>query len=164
MAQPDQTIVVTALDHVYVCVSDLSRAEAFYDPVMELLGFKKGTKPIGGAPHIHYFNQVMQYSIRPARDPRPHDSYRTGAMHHLCFRVRDRAAVDAVHRGLTDLGVAATEPATYEYRPDYYATFFADPDGIRLEVVCDTELRRTLRTRWHELDGFVNPISRLRDE
>jgi peptidyl-tRNA hydrolase len=151
---------VTGIDHLYVSVSDLARAEAFYDPVMRLLGFKKGTRPIAGEPHVHYFNAIMQYTLRPARGGE-HDPYRPGAVHHLCFRVRDRAAVDALYHGLVELGVAASEPALYEYRPDYYATFFADPDGIRLEIVCDTDGRRVIRTRWRELEDFVDPVATL---
>ena len=32
-------------------------------------------------------------------------------------------------------------PAEYGYTPGYYAVFFADPDGIKLEVVFEPELR-----------------------
>ena len=34
---------VSGIDHVYVSVTDLARSMAFYDPVMRLLGFRKGT-------------------------------------------------------------------------------------------------------------------------
>ncbi len=153
---------VTGIDHLYVAVSDLPRAEAFYDPIMELLGFKKGTRPIAGEPHVHYFNRVTQYTIRPAHADGAADAYRPGALHHLCWRVADATAVNAAFRRLCLLGVEATAPRHYpEYRADYYATFFEDPDGTRLEIVCDTELRRTTRERWDELDGFVDPIARL---
>lgn len=153
-----QPLEVVAVDHVYVAVSDMTRAEAFYDPVMEMLGFKKGTKPIAGEPHVHYFNRITQYTIRPARDGEAAEPYRVGALHHLCFRVADNAAVDEAWRRLDALGVPATAPRLYEYRDDYYATFFADPDGIRLEIVAEGELRRMVRERWDELAGFVDPI------
>ena len=61
---------VIAVDHIYVAVRDFARSVAFYDRVMRLLGFKKGTSPIAGEPHAHYFNRVTQYTIRPARDAR----------------------------------------------------------------------------------------------
>ena len=32
-------------------------------------------------------------------------------------------------------------PAEYGYTPGYYAVFFADPDGIKLEVVFEPQLR-----------------------
>ena len=125
---------VVALDHIYVSVRDLAASEAFYDPVMRLLDFRKGTAPIAGEPHLHYFNRALQYTIRPARSKERHDPYRAG-LHHVCLRVASRADVDATARSLRALGIEATDPRTYpEYAPDYYATFFEDPDGIRLEM------------------------------
>ena len=58
---------VSGIDHLYVSVTDLARSVGFYDPVMRLLGFRKGTDPIAGEPHVHYFNPETQYTIRPAR-------------------------------------------------------------------------------------------------
>jgi catechol 2,3-dioxygenase-like lactoylglutathione lyase family enzyme len=151
-------IDVTHLDHVYLAVSDLARAEAFYDPVMRLLGFKKGTFAIGGERHLHYFNRVTQYSLRPARSAGPHDPYAPG-FHHLCFRVGSRGAVDEAAAGLQALGVPATVPAHYpEYADDYYATFFTDPDGLRLEIVAQRRGRTLVQARWAELTEFEDPV------
>jgi len=156
---PDAIATVTTVDHVYVAVGDLARSERFYDTVMRLLGFRKGTMPIGGAPHLHYFNQVMQYTIRPARGG-AHDPYAPG-LHHLCFRVATRAEVDAVAEALAMRGIAASAPCLYpEYAADYYATFFADPDGIRLEVCAERWMRTVVRERWAELTEFENPIAK----
>ena len=148
---------VTALDHVYVAVSDLARSEAFYDGVMRLLDFRKGVRPIAGERHVHYFNRIMQYSLRPARGGE-HDPYRPG-LHHLCFRVSSRDDVDAAARGLGQLGIAATPPALYpEYAPDYYATFFGDPDGIRLEIVAHRRMRTIVVEHWERLTEFEDPV------
>lgn len=151
-------IEVGAVDHVYVAVSDLARAEAFYDPVMRLLGFKKGVFPIAGERHLHYFNPVTQYTIRPARGTDPHDPYRPG-LHHLCFRVASPNQVDEAAAGLRALGVAATAPTLYpEYAVDYYATFFEDPDGIRLEIVALRRARILVRDNWEKLTEFEDPL------
>jgi catechol 2,3-dioxygenase-like lactoylglutathione lyase family enzyme len=156
----DAVATVTTVDHVYVAVRDLARSERFYDAVMRLLGFKKGTKAIAGEPHLHYFNQVTQYTIRPARGAAAHDPYAPG-LHHLCFRVATRAEVDAVAAALGTLGIEASPPAVYpEYADDYYATFFADPDGLRLEVVAERWMRTMVRERWTELTDFVDPIAK----
>ena len=151
---------VVALDHLYVAVRDIDRSEAFYDRVMQLLDFRKGTNEIAGERHLHYYNRVLQYTIRPARSTAAHDPYAAG-MHHLCFRVQARSDVDDVARGLQDLGIDATQPKEYpEYAPDYYATFFQDPDGIRLEVVSEIEVRRLIRERWSQLTAFEDPLSK----
>ena len=154
-------IDVTAIDHIYVAVSDIERSERFYDRVMRLFNFRKGTKPIAGEKHLHYFNRVTQYSIRPARPERTsHDPYSPG-LHHLCFRVETASEVDAAARELGKLGIAATAPRYYpQYAPDYYATFFEDPDGIRLEVVAMTTMRQLVKAHWHELIEFENPLTK----
>lgn len=154
------SIEVTAIDHVYVSVADIDRSERFYDDVMRLLGFKKGTAPIAGERHLHYFNPVTQYTIRPAKRPIAHDPYAPG-LHHLCFRVPTRDDVSAAATGLRALGIEATEPALFpEYAPDYWATFFADPDGLRLEVVAHRRARSLIRDRWTELTEFEDPLTK----
>ena len=154
-------IEVTAIDHVYLAVTDLSRSEAFYDAIMKLLGFRKGTKPIGGERHLHYFNRVTQYTIRPAKpSAREHDPYQPG-LHHICFRVQSQTEVDAAAKGLREVGVEVTVPRFYpEYAPDYYATFFPDPDGIRLEIVAHRRLRSLIRDHWPELTEFEDPLTK----
>lgn len=158
MAQTDAPALdVIAVDHLYIAVRDFTRSVAFYDSVMRLLGFKKGTSPIAGEPHAHYFNRVTQYSIRPAHGGE-HDPYRPG-LHHLCFRVAARADVDAAVVALRALGIAVSEPKLYpEYAPDYYATFFTDPDGIRLEIVAHRLMRSLVRDHWDELTEFEDPM------
>jgi len=154
-------IEVTGIDHIYVAVADLRRSEEFYDPVMKLLDFRKGTTPIGGERHVHYFNRVTQYTIRQARvSTKGHDPYSPG-LHHLCFRVAGRTEVDAAVAAFRDLGIDASSPRLYpEYADDYYATFFPDPDGIRLEIVAHRRMRTLIRDEWAKLVEFENPVSK----
>ncbi len=152
---------VIGIDHIYLAVSDFGASEAFYDATMRALGFYKGDRPIGGERHAHYFNRVLQISIRPARTVSSHDPYAPG-LHHLCLQVATPADVDAAYASVHGLGVAATPPRTYpEYSPDYYATFFADPDGIRLEIVSRRKMREDIVREWDHLRSFVNPLQEL---
>jgi len=156
-------VEIIGLDHLYVTVSDLARAERFYDPVMEALGFRKGDTRIAGEPHAHYFNRVLQYTIRPAHRAGAHDPYAPG-LHHVCFQVASEDAVREAHDRLRALGVDATPPRHHpEYNPDYYATFFTDPDGIRLEIVARTPYRDEVARRWEDFRTFVNPLADLHD-
>jgi len=59
-----------------------------------------------------------------------------GRIHHV-----DITAADELHHQLRQLGVLVLDPpAVYDrYAPGYYAVFFADPDGIKLEYVFTSE-------------------------
>ena len=151
-----------SVDHIYLTVTDFERSRKFYDRLMKAVGFKKGTSPIGDEPHCHYFNRNFQLSIRPARRRSArHDSYSAG-LHHLCMRVASDAAVDEVARRLRAMKIAIVGPRRWpEYAPDYYAVFFNDPDGIRLEVMNHLARRKLVRRIWPQLEGFVNPVNRF---
>ena len=153
---------VIALDHIYLAVSDMERSERFYDQVMQLLGFRKGDKAIAGEPHAHYFNPSLQLTLRPARSSSAHDPYAPG-LHHLCLQLPGASDVDTAVAALRERGIACTQAKSYpEYGPDYYATFFEDPDGIRLELVGRTSHRDDLARYWGEFSAFLNPLADLR--
>lgn len=143
---------VTGIDHIYITVSDLGRSEPFYDRVLrDALGFRKSGFALGGEPHIQYFNRLFGIVLRPARVLRPHEPYAPG-LHHFCLRVDAVEDVHAVARDLLAAGIAATEARLYpEYAPDYCATFFEDPDGVRLEVTNWREERRRRAAHWDDL-------------
>jgi len=72
----------------------------------------------------------------PAEAGHRHHRYAPG-LHHLAWRAESRADVDALHDLLIERGIPVLDaPARYpEYSGDYYAVFFEDPDGIKLEYV-----------------------------
>ena len=140
---------VIGIDHIYVSVSDMVRSEAFYDrALLQALGFRKNHLTIDGDPHIQYFNRHFGFVLRPARVARGHDPYAPG-LHHFCLRVDSVNDVQDAAQRLRAAGIEATEPRLYpEYAPDYWATFFDDPDGVRLEVTNYRQIRRDRHDRW----------------
>jgi catechol 2,3-dioxygenase-like lactoylglutathione lyase family enzyme len=63
------------------------------------------------------------------------DRYRVG-LHHLALAAPSRAIVDERHEWLVSAGAEIeSTPREYGYGPGYYAVFFYDPDGIKLEIV-----------------------------
>lgn len=147
-------VEVIGIDHIYVTVSDLDGSEQFYDRVMiQTLAFRKNKFVLGGDPHIQYFNRHFGFVIRPSRASANADAYSPG-LHHLCLRVDSVADVREVADRLRALGVSATEPRFYpEYASDYWATFFEDPDGIRLEVTNYRQERRERHDHWDRSAG-----------
>src|SRR3954469_1096292 len=142
------SIEVIGIDHIYLAVSDMDRSERFYDGVMKILGFRTNTFTNEGDHHIQYYNRHFGLVLRPAHSSASkHDPLSPG-VHHLSFRVEDVATVDSIAKRLAEVNVACSPPQLYpEYAPDYYAIFFSDPDGIRLEV---TNYRQERRKRFDD--------------
>lgn len=147
---------VSGIDHCYLTVSDLPRSERFYDAaLLRVLGFRKNSFPLAGEPHIQYFNRHFGIVLRPARRAVPHDCYAPG-LHHLCLRVASSEAVHDAARQLQAAGIAASEAQRYpDYAPDYVATFFTDPDGVRLEITNYRQERRERHDRWDDQEFQV---------
>lgn len=122
------------LHHVDLTVGDFRRSKEFYAQVLPLMGFERLPKEFGAVA----WRGATIIAIQPAKPEekdRVHSRYAPG-LHHLAFRAPSRAAVDALHAELTTLGVAILDPpADYPYSAGYYAVFFADPDGMKLEYV-----------------------------
>ena len=139
---------IIGVDHIYIAVSNLALAEAFYDRVFPVLGFRKSSFQIGGDDHVQYYNRHFAYVLRPARSSKEHDSYAPG-LHHLCLRVDSVADVTAAATALRAAGIDVGEPQNFrQYAPDYWAIFFSDPDGIRLEVTNYRQERRERFENW----------------
>ena len=122
-----------AIHHVDVSARDLRRSTAFYDCVLLFIGFRRGADVSEGP---IWAGAGLEVGLQPARSLSVHDRYSPG-LHHLAFTAPSRTAVDALHERLLEFGLTVLEPpAEYpQYAPGYYAVFFADPDGIKLEYV-----------------------------
>ncbi|MBX3626623.1 MAG: VOC family protein [Rhizobacter sp.] len=146
-------IEVTGIDHIYITVSDLARSQVFYDTVLrDVLGFRSNRFSIGGDPHVQYYNRHFGYVLRPSRGG-AHDPYSPG-LHHFCLRVDSIDDVVAASKALRAAGIDATEAHLHPgYAPDYWATFFTDPDGVRLELTNYRAERRERHDHWEQLKG-----------
>jgi glyoxylase I family protein len=136
-----------SLSHVDLTVADLQRSVEFYDRVLGPLGYRRLDGGGAGAPcwgisdiSGGFFTIALKLA-RPQSRAAAHDRHAPG-LHHLAFHADSREDVDAFYGFLLEIGAAILDPpAEYGYTPGYYAVFFADPDGIKLEVVFEPELR-----------------------
>lgn len=147
-------IEVTGIDHIYITVSNLERSKAFYNTVLlDVLGFRSNSFTLGGDPHVQYYNRHFGYVLRTARSQQPHDPYAPG-LHHFCLRVESVDDVHAAAKALQAAGIGASDAHLHPgYAPDYWATFFSDPDGVRLEITNYRAERRERHDRWDALKG-----------
>ncbi len=119
---------VVGIDHISVRVSDYEKSKAFYARLFAFLGF--GLSDDYGTT-IGWTNGHTRYWIAPAEGRKSHRIGDVG-FHHYAFELRHRKDVDALQAFLEREKVRIVDPAA-EYYDDYYAVFFLDPDGLKLE-------------------------------
>ena len=131
--------------HLDLTVRDLAASVPFYDVVLGQLGYKRTGIHAGGAPCWMYANEAppdFSIALHQARVEAGHDRYSPG-LHHLAFHAGSREQVDGFSDFLLEAGIQVLDPpAEYGYTQGYYAVFFADPDGIKLEVVYEPNAMR----------------------
>jgi glyoxylase I family protein len=130
-------LAAPAFNHVDVCVSGLERSLAFYRRLLGHLGLHRESTIEGERGEVvHYLSTPGgSLGLREARGSTPVDRYAVG-LHHLAFDAPSREAVDAVAEWLRAEGAEIEGgPGERGYSPGYYAVFFFDPDGLKLEVV-----------------------------
>jgi catechol 2,3-dioxygenase-like lactoylglutathione lyase family enzyme len=125
--------------HVDLVVSTLERSLPFYRDLLGPLGYHRVSEVEGERGETIYYliGPATSVGLRQAMSQRdaPHDRYEVG-VHHLAFEASSRSAVDERERWLREVGAQIESPAReYAYSLGYYAVFFYDPDGIKLEIV-----------------------------
>jgi len=125
------------INHLDLTVTDLVASSAFYDKVLGKLGYKRIGEYAGEVPcwAPSLAGASFSIGIHKAKVTTPHNRYAAG-LHHLAFHLSSRREIDNFHEFLVGERIHVLDaPAEYDYTPGYYAVFFADPDGIKLEVV-----------------------------
>lgn len=133
---------MSAIDHLDLVVTSLERSLAFYQGLLEPLGYVRLSEIAGErGERVLYLGRIGgmgSVSLREAQSdshPVPYDRYGVG-LHHLAFSAYSRATVDERARWLREQGAEIESgPQEYDYTPGYYAVFFRDPDAIKLEIV-----------------------------
>ena len=126
-----------ALHHVDLVVSSIERSLPFYRELLAPLGFHRISEVEGERGETIWYLSGAGCSIglREAHSEGRHDRYAVG-LHHLALDAGSRAAVDERADWLRAQGAEIESgPEEYAYSPGYYAVFFYDPDGIKLEIL-----------------------------
>jgi catechol 2,3-dioxygenase-like lactoylglutathione lyase family enzyme len=126
------------VDHLDLVVSDLDRSLSFYRALLEPLGYVQTSEIVGErGERVVYLGGpgAVSVSLRAAQTPGSYDRYRVG-IHHVAFAAPSRATVEERLSWVRGQGLQVeSDPTEYGYSPGYYAGFFYDPDGIKLEIV-----------------------------
>jgi catechol 2,3-dioxygenase-like lactoylglutathione lyase family enzyme len=119
------------IHHVGIGVGDFAKSRAFYAAALAPLGH----------------GVVMEFGDNAGfgSEGKPgfwiHGSRAAAPEAHVAFAAASRAQVRAFYEAAMAAGGRDNgEPGVVaEYRPDYYAAFVFDPDGVNVEAVCISE-------------------------
>ena len=140
------------ISHMDISVSSPQAAIRFYNAFFTALGYKrwefdnpdwKGPNPKRASWSIRNDDgSHLGFEVRPSSAEnanRRYNRYEPGP-HHMAFNAESPAHVDEVYQAMLAINAEILDPPTdYSgqkgYSEGYYAVFFADPDGFKLEVV-----------------------------
>jgi catechol 2,3-dioxygenase-like lactoylglutathione lyase family enzyme len=128
------SIEINGMAHVNVTAADFAAARAFYARLLPFLGLKP---VIDGDGYYYCVGGRTAFGVQRCASGRERERFDQGGvgLHHVCFRARSRADVDAVHALLRELGARIVHaPQDGPWAPGYYSLLFEDPSGIRLEI------------------------------
>jgi catechol 2,3-dioxygenase-like lactoylglutathione lyase family enzyme len=130
------------IHHLDLVVSDLERSLTFYRGLLGPLGYVNEGPIVGErgerAIYLGHVTDTGAIGLRERQSDAhavPYDRYAVG-VHHVAIAAPARWMVDERAAWLAQQGATIeSAPREYDYIPGYYAVFFYDPDGIKLEIV-----------------------------
>ncbi|HEX2111675.1 MAG TPA: VOC family protein [Gaiellaceae bacterium] len=135
--------MIRAAHHIDLVVTSLETSLAFYQELLgwtetgEIVG-ERGERVVYVWPPGRAENWYGSLGLREKQSEAhavPYERYGVG-LHHLAFFVGSRAEVDERARWIREHGTRIESgPKEYDYMPGYYAVFFYDPDGMKLEIL-----------------------------
>jgi catechol 2,3-dioxygenase-like lactoylglutathione lyase family enzyme len=115
-------------DHIDLRVADLAQVTDFYRKLLPALGFKKDDTMPGW---LQYYAEgdgpTEFFGITESRAHVANEN-------RIAFWASSAAEVNDIAQLLREIGARNIEGPDYDESPTYYAVFFEDPAGNRLEV------------------------------
>jgi len=135
---------VVGIDHLVLSVGDFARSKRFYEKLLGFLGFKLKYEY---ADMAGWSNGKTLFWIAAADARGRKHNYRKGdiGFHHYAFELSSRKDVDALGAFLERNDMTVVDPPGEYYGHNYYAVYFTDPDGMKLEgmIWAPPERKRT---------------------
>jgi len=123
--------MATLIDHIDLRVSDLTKVRRLYEALLPAMGYSD---------IVEDEETICYYT--PGRDrAKPFFAIDTDPKHRpngtrIALRASSRTELDRLAEVARSAGATAFEPPHHctEYSPEYYATFFEDAEGNKLEI------------------------------
>ena len=125
---------ISGIAHIQLAVSSMARSVPFYEKLLHALEMVTVMhRPdffycVGGRTGVAISPAAPEHMREAANQRRP-------GLHHLCFRAKSRADVNAIHAVALELKANIIRaPLETGWAPGYYSVLFEDPDGLRIEA------------------------------
>lgn len=129
------------IHHLDLTVSDPETSRPLYELFLTHMGYREVDRKADGGTEWDMPGDFMSVGIVKSRGPNArhgHDRYAPG-LHHAAWTSPTREDVDALFAKLQIFGANILDPPQdypeYNQGKGYYAVFFSDPDGLKLEYV-----------------------------
>ena len=126
------------IDHISLSVKDIDKSKSFYKSLfVNILGYKVSLEQedflaidFDGS----FLFEISQENTEFKNSK--FDRYQVG-LNHFAISVESVEMVDKLYNNLLELGVEILDPprAYPEYTPNYYAVFYTDPNGFKMEFM-----------------------------
>lgn len=129
---------IHSYDHIDVNVTNLKKSSEFYDKLFAYFGFKKRIEKDWW---YGWIGNDCSYWIKQTRKDYLKNTYNreNPGVNHIAFLAESKEDIDKFYQEFllpNQVKVLYGGPAEYpEYTKDYYAVFFEDPDGFKLELM-----------------------------
>lgn len=120
--------------HIKIAVSNSKKSKEFYKKLFDFLNYKKIAVKKDSIAYCSH--EGFGIWIKQAKHLKPSYKFFAPGLHHLCFKAKYKKQVDELYKFLLKNKIKIFDPPEHypEYTEEYYAVFFADPDGIKLEL------------------------------
>ncbi|AFJ03710.1 Glyoxalase/bleomycin resistance protein/dioxygenase [Methylophaga frappieri] len=130
------------IHHIGLTVNNWAVSAPFYKTLAAALGASPFIEN-EGAPHrrengnvIIFAGPDFMFSVWEAFEENKSNQFKdyNVGLHHFAFNAVSREAVNELYEQMKAIGAEIVDaPQEYDYVPGYYAVFFRDPDGLRIE-------------------------------
>ncbi|MBC3883168.1 VOC family protein [Undibacterium sp. LX40W] len=125
------------ISHVFIGITDHTRAHAFYSAIMDELGYVLKFS----YPERSWSGWVEQGVARPIvciGQPFNGEPMSVGNGQMLALLAKSRKIVDATYAKAIELGASCEGPPGLRphYHPNYYGAYFRDLDGNKICICC----------------------------
>ncbi|MFA5022632.1 MAG: VOC family protein [Patescibacteria group bacterium] len=121
------------IGHIRMLASNFKESYSFYKDIFEALGYNQVSNKENKATWVKDGYGIM---LGQAKINDYQYKYGMPGIHHLCLKAASVDQVDKLYNLALKKEVHIYEPPKKypNYTDKYYAVFFGDPDGIKLEV------------------------------